>query len=162
MSETTSEVENQELSPDNPEAPYHDAAASGGWRPLRSPDQALEPQDEALHLRGPQRHPHHRPAAHRAAVQPRLQLHRQHHLAGGSLLFVGTKKQAQEVMQQEALRAGQYHVTNRWLGGTLTNFRTVKGSIDRLRNLEKMAEDGTLRAAVEEGSADEDARARQA
>ena len=64
--------------------------------------------------------------------------------SGGTLLFVGTKKQAQEVMQQEALRAGQYHVTNRWLGGTLTNFRTVKGSIDRLRALEKMAEDGTL------------------
>jgi small subunit ribosomal protein S2 len=64
--------------------------------------------------------------------------------SGGSLLFVGTKKQAQEVMQQEALRGGQFHVTNRWLGGTLTNFRTVKGSIDRLRALEKMAEDGTF------------------
>jgi small subunit ribosomal protein S2 len=64
--------------------------------------------------------------------------------AGGSLLFVGTKKQAQEVIQQECLRSGQFHVTHRWLGGTLTNFRTVKGSIERLRNLEKMAEDGTF------------------
>jgi small subunit ribosomal protein S2 len=64
--------------------------------------------------------------------------------AGGSLLFVGTKKQAQEVIQQECARAGQFFVTNRWLGGTLTNFRTVKGSIDRLRSLEKMAEDGTF------------------
>jgi len=64
--------------------------------------------------------------------------------AGGSLLFVGTKKQAQEVIQQECARGGQFFVTNRWLGGTLTNFRTVKGSIDRLRNLEKMAEDGTF------------------
>lgn len=63
---------------------------------------------------------------------------------GGTLLFVGTKKQAQEVIQQEALRAGQYFVTHRWLGGTLTNFRTVKGSIERLRALEKMAEDGTF------------------
>ena len=63
---------------------------------------------------------------------------------GGSLLFVGTKKQAQEVIQQEAQRAGQYFVTHRWLGGTLTNFRTVKGSIERLRALEKMAEDGTF------------------
>lgn len=64
--------------------------------------------------------------------------------AGGSLLFVGTKKQAQEVIQQECARGGQFFVTNRWLGGTLTNFRTVKGSIDRLRSLEKMAEDGTF------------------
>lgn len=64
--------------------------------------------------------------------------------SGGSLLFVGTKKQAQEVMQQEAARSGQFHVTNRWLGGTLTNFRTVKGSIERLRTLEKMSEDGTF------------------
>jgi len=64
--------------------------------------------------------------------------------AGGSLLFVGTKKQAQEVIQQEAGRSNMFFVTNRWLGGTLTNFRTVKGSIERLRTLEKMAEDGTF------------------
>jgi small subunit ribosomal protein S2 len=64
--------------------------------------------------------------------------------SGGSLLFVGTKKQAQEVIQQEAGRSSMFFVTNRWLGGTLTNFRTVKGSIERLRNLEKMAEDGTF------------------
>ena len=64
--------------------------------------------------------------------------------SGGSLLFVGTKKQAQEVIQQEVARCGQFFVTNRWLGGTLTNFRTVKGSIERLRALEKMAEDGTF------------------
>ncbi len=66
-------------------------------------------------------------------------------VAGGeSVLFVGTKKQAQEVIQEEAKRGGMYHVTNRWLGGTLTNFKTVKGSIERLRSIEKMAEDGTL------------------
>ena len=64
--------------------------------------------------------------------------------SGGTLLFVGTKKQAQEVIQQEAARGGQYFVTHRWLGGTLTNFRTVKGSIERLKTLEKMAEDGTF------------------
>jgi len=64
--------------------------------------------------------------------------------SGGSLLFVGTKKQAQEVIQQEAGRSQMFYVTNRWLGGTLTNFRTVKGSIERLRALEKMAEDGTF------------------
>jgi small subunit ribosomal protein S2 len=63
---------------------------------------------------------------------------------GGSVLFVGTKKQAQEVIQEEARRSGQFFVTNRWLGGTLTNFKTVKGSIERLRGIEKMTEDGTF------------------
>jgi small subunit ribosomal protein S2 len=62
---------------------------------------------------------------------------------GRSVLFVGTKKQAQEVMREEALRGGQYYVTNRWLGGTLTNFNSVKGSIDRLHAIEKMSTDGT-------------------
>jgi len=64
--------------------------------------------------------------------------------AGKPVLFVGTKKQASEVIRQEALRGGQYFVTNRWLGGTLTNFNTVKGSIERLRSIEKMATDGTF------------------
>src|SRR5215472_7403980 len=63
---------------------------------------------------------------------------------GDTILFVGTKKQAQEVIVEEATRSGQHYVTQRWLGGTLTNFRTVKGSLERLRSLEKMAEDGTF------------------
>jgi small subunit ribosomal protein S2 len=63
---------------------------------------------------------------------------------GGTVLFVGTKKQAQDVIQEEASRAGQFFVTSRWLGGTLTNFRTIKQGIDRLKALEKMAEDGTF------------------
>lgn len=63
---------------------------------------------------------------------------------GGTVLFVGTKKQAQETISDEAKRCGMYHVTHRWLGGTLTNFRTVKASIDRLKAIEKMAEDGTF------------------
>jgi small subunit ribosomal protein S2 len=62
---------------------------------------------------------------------------------GGSILFVGTKRQAQEIVQEEARRAGMYFVTNRWLGGTLTNFRTIKGGLERLRSLERMREDGT-------------------
>jgi small subunit ribosomal protein S2 len=62
---------------------------------------------------------------------------------GGSVLFVGTKRQAQEIVKEEARRAGMYFVTNRWLGGTLTNFRTIKGGLDRLRTLERMKEDGT-------------------
>jgi len=63
---------------------------------------------------------------------------------GELVLFVGTKKQAQDVIVEEAGRSGQLYVTQRWLGGTLTNFKTVKGSLDRLRGLEKMEEDGTL------------------
>src|SRR5687768_8949797 len=63
---------------------------------------------------------------------------------GGAVLFVGTKKQAQDVIQEEATRAGQFFVTNRWLGGTLTNFKTIKQGIDRLKTLEKMREDGTF------------------
>ncbi len=62
---------------------------------------------------------------------------------GGNVLFVGTKRQAQEIIKSEAERAGMYYVTNRWLGGTLTNFRTMKTGLERLRNLERMREDGT-------------------
>lgn len=63
---------------------------------------------------------------------------------GDIVLFVGTKKQAQEVIQQEAARAGMYCVTERWPGGLLTNFSTVKKSINRLKEIEKMKEDGTF------------------
>ena len=63
---------------------------------------------------------------------------------GKPILFVGTKKQASEIVMQEAQRAKQFHVTNRWLGGTLTNFNTVKVSIERFNEIDKMAEDGTF------------------
>ncbi len=62
---------------------------------------------------------------------------------GGHVLFVGTKKQAQDVIVEESARAGQYFVNNRWLGGTLTNFKTIKQGIDRLKGIEKMQSDGT-------------------
>ena len=62
---------------------------------------------------------------------------------GGGVLFVGTKRQAQDIVIEEARRSGMYFVTNRWLGGTLTNFRTIKQALDRLRTLERMKEDGT-------------------
>ncbi len=65
---------------------------------------------------------------------------------GELVLFVGTKKQAQDVITEEATRSGQLYVTQRWLGGTLTNFKTVKGSLERLKLLEKMEEDGTMLA----------------
>lgn len=67
---------------------------------------------------------------------------------GGHVLFVGTKRQAQDVIYEEAERAGQFHVTGRWLGGTLTNFKTMKVGINRLRNLEAMEEDGTFEAVT--------------
>ncbi len=62
---------------------------------------------------------------------------------GGHVLFVGTKRQAVETVQEEAARAGQFFVTGRWLGGTLTNFATVKKAIERLRELDRMFEDGS-------------------
>ncbi len=62
---------------------------------------------------------------------------------GDKILFVGTKKQAQDSISEEAQRCEQYFVNNRWLGGMLTNFVTIKGSIDRLKKIEAMAEDGT-------------------
>ena len=63
---------------------------------------------------------------------------------GGHVLFVGTKRQAAEVVREEAVRSGQYFVTGRWLGGTLTNFRTMKSGIDRLRDIEQQVEDGSI------------------
>jgi small subunit ribosomal protein S2 len=63
---------------------------------------------------------------------------------GGSVLFVGTKKQAQDSIVGEAERCGMFHVRNRWLGGTLTNFRTIRKSIDRLKELEEMKRDGSF------------------
>lgn len=62
---------------------------------------------------------------------------------GGDLLMVGTKKQARDIIRNEADNCGAFHVTERWLGGTLTNFSTIKKSIKRLKNLEKMSSDGT-------------------
>ena len=144
MSENQNEVESQDLSPDNPEAPItmrqlleagvHFGHQTKRWNPKMKP-----------YIFGA------RNGIHIIDLQHTVRLFNRAFnfivntvASGGSILFVGTKKQAQEVMQQEAVRGGQFHVTNRWLGGTLTNFRTVKGSIDRLKSLEKMAEDGTF------------------
>ena len=63
---------------------------------------------------------------------------------GGKVLFVGTKRQAQEAVATEATKAGQFYVTNRWMGGTLTNFSTIQKSIDRLKKLESMFADGSI------------------
>ena len=66
--------------------------------------------------------------------------------AGGKVLFVGTKKQAQECIEAEAKRCSMFYVTQRWLGGTLTNFKTIQRSIERLRELEGMKEQGLFDA----------------
>ena len=63
---------------------------------------------------------------------------------GGTILFVGTKKQAQDAVREEAERVGMYFVNARWLGGMLTNFKTMRTRIDRLQQLRKMQEDGTF------------------
>ena len=62
----------------------------------------------------------------------------------GKVLFVGTKRQAQDIIRDEASKADMYFITNRWLGGTLTNYQTIKRSIDRLKKLESMFEDGSI------------------
>lgn len=62
---------------------------------------------------------------------------------GGKVLFVGTKKQAQNIIVEEADRCEMFYVHNRWLGGTLTNFRTIRQSVERLKALRKMASDGS-------------------
>ena len=63
---------------------------------------------------------------------------------GGTILFVGTKKQAQDAVKAEATRCGMYYVNERWLGGMLTNFKTIRSRVDRLRKIEQMAQDGTF------------------
>ncbi len=63
---------------------------------------------------------------------------------GGSIMFVGTKRQAQAIMKEQASRCGMYYVNHRWLGGMMTNFQTVKNSVDRLKNIEAMQEDGSI------------------
>jgi small subunit ribosomal protein S2 len=67
---------------------------------------------------------------------------------GGAMLFVGTKKQAQDVIREEADRCGAFYVNTRWLGGMLTNFQTIKQSIDRLKKLDEMLEDVQIAEAL--------------
>lgn len=80
---------------------------------------------------------------------------------GGSLLMVGTKKQAQEAVMEEAERSGSFYVSNRWLGGTLTNFQTIKQSVERLKKLDEMLEDQTIAEALKKRELLELSRERQ-
>jgi len=63
---------------------------------------------------------------------------------GGSILFVGTKRQAQDIVKEEANRAGMYYINHRWLGGMLTNFQTIKKSVDRMKSIQSMSDDGSI------------------
>src|SRR5881394_883206 len=69
---------------------------------------------------------------------------------GGRVLFVGTKKQAQQAVKETAKESGQFFVTERWLGGTLTNFQTIKRSIARMKQIEKMESDGSINNYVKQ------------
>src|SRR5260370_416810 len=72
---------------------------------------------------------------------------------GGKVLFVGTKKQAQQCVKETAKECGQFYVTERWLGGTMTNYATIKTSIKRLKEIEKMNADGTINDYVKQEQA---------
>jgi len=63
---------------------------------------------------------------------------------GGSIMFVGTKRQAQAIIKEQAIRCDMFYVNHRWLGGMMTNFQTVKNSVDRLKSIEAMQEDGSI------------------
>lgn len=78
------------------------------------------------------------------ALEKALSFLREIASAGEVVLFVGTKKQAKDVMKEEALRSGMFYVTERWLGGMLTNFTTIKKSIKRHKDIQRMQEDGTM------------------
>ena len=104
----------------------------------------MEPEDGKVHLHGAQRHLHHRPAKTVKKVDEAYAFLRSVAQEGKSVLFVGTKKQAQEAIKEEATRAGQFYVNERWLGGMMTNFQTIQKRIARLKELEAMEADGTF------------------
>ena len=78
--------------------------------------------------------------------------------ASGTMLFVGTKKQAQDIVKEEAERCGMYYVNNRWLGGMLTNFQTIRASIDRLKKLEEVMADPEMIRALSKKEMSDNAR----
>ena len=109
-------------------------AASRGRCALRSPDPPLEPQD--VYIIDLQKTVKKLDEAYNYVKEVAAE--------GGDILFVGTKKQAQESIRDEALRCGMHYVNARWLGGMMTNFRTIRKRIDRMDQLAKMKENGTF------------------
>ncbi len=119
-------------------------AASRGRCALRSPDPPLEPQDgkyifterNGIYIIDLQKTVKKLDEAYNFVREVAAE--------GGDILFVGTKKQAQESIRDEALRCGMHYVNARWLGGMMTNFRTIRKRIDRMDQLKTMQEDGTF------------------
>jgi small subunit ribosomal protein S2 len=115
------------------EAGVHFGHQTRRWNPKMKP----------LHLRRPERDLRHRPAPdRRGIIEQAYTFTRDLVSHGGTVLFVGTKRQAQESIVYHSTRVGMPYVTERWLGGMLTNFETIKGRIGRLRELEAMDEEG--------------------
>ena len=104
----------------------------------------MEPQDGSLHLHGEKRHLHHRSAEVCWKVDEAYKAVSDIAAEGGTILFVGTKKQAQDAIKTEAERCGMFYVNERWLGGMLTNFKTIQSRVARLKEIETMSEDGTF------------------
>ena len=129
------------------------ATDAGSGRPFRTSDPLLEPQDGPVHLRGTQPDPHHQPREDAAAVRGGDQPTSKGVVAdGGTVLFVGTKRSAREAVQKEALRCGMPFVNQRWPGGMLTNFKTIRQSIKRLMELDGPAGNRRAGQARQEGS----------
>ena len=121
------------------------ARASGGRCALRPSDASLESQDAPVSLHGARRHLHHRPAADASSSSTRPHAFvRNVAERGGSVLFVGTKKQCQDAIAEQAARVGMRFVNHRWLGGLLTNWRTISNRLERLDELRRLRDDGQL------------------
>lgn len=111
--------------------------------PFRSPDPFLEPEDGSVHLWRPQQDSHHNLEKTVAKFEEACKFARQLSAQGGKILFVDAKRGGREIIAAEAQRCGSCWVDQRWLGGTLTNFKTVRGTIKRLKDMEQQLEDGS-------------------
>ena len=102
------------------------------------------PEDAPLHLHRARRHLHHRSQQTLELLEQAHQFVRNIAERHGTVLFVGTKKQAQDAVVQEATRVGMPYVSNRWLGGLLTNWRTISSRIERLHELRRLKQESQL------------------
>ena len=114
------------------EAGIHFGHQTHRWNPKMAP----------YIYRRPQQHPHHRPVADRSAAHQALKQVSDVVARGGRVLFVGTKRQAADIVADAAQRSAQYYVNSRWLGGMLTNWKTISNSIARLRKLDELLTSG--------------------
>jgi hypothetical protein len=140
---------------------YNDASDARGRCSFRPPDTLLESQDGAVHFWRPQQDSHRQPRKDAAKYNEAMTFVRKLSANKGNILFVGTKRQAREIMAEEATRCASPYVDQRWLGGMLTNFKTIKQSIKRLKDMESMCRRWLSRAPRQERGADDHARTRQ-